>query len=72
MPPVGGCEPADPAAIDGLGAYFRVYNEEQLHQALAYRTPAAIYHADRVASPPVRPVSNDIHLPAAATHPARP
>ncbi len=32
-------------AIAGLGAYFRFYNEERLHQSLGYRTPAAIYRA---------------------------
>ena len=34
-----------PVATRGLGEYFRFYNEERLHQALAYRTPAAVYHA---------------------------
>jgi putative transposase len=33
-----------PVATRGLAAYFRFYNEERLHQALAYRTPAAVYH----------------------------
>jgi putative transposase len=33
-----------PEAIQSLGAYFRFYNEERLHQALGYRPPAAIYH----------------------------
>jgi putative transposase len=32
-----------PMATRGLGAYYRFYNEERLHQALAYRTPAAVY-----------------------------
>jgi putative transposase len=32
-----------PGAAHSLGEYFRFYNEERLHQALAYRTPAAIY-----------------------------
>src|ERR671928_1448497 len=32
-----------PAAIQSLGEYFRFYNEERLHQALGYLTPAAVY-----------------------------
>jgi putative transposase len=28
----------------GLGRYFRFYNEERFHQALDYRTPAAVHH----------------------------
>jgi putative transposase len=30
-------------AIQGLGAYFRFYNSERLHQALDYRTPESLY-----------------------------
>ena len=60
--------PTVPAAIDGLAGYFHFYNEERLQQALAYRTPAAVYHADGAVSPPVRPVSIEIHLPEEAAH----
>ena len=64
--------PTVPAAIDGLGAYFRFYNEERLHQALAYRTPAAVYRADGAINSPVRPASTVIHLPEEAAHLSRP
>lgn len=32
-------------AVRNLAAYFRFYNGERLHQALGYRTPAAVYRA---------------------------
>jgi putative transposase len=32
-----------PELRQGLGRYFPYYNEERLHQALDYRTPAAVY-----------------------------
>ena len=34
------------AAWQGLGAYFRFYNEERPHQSLGYRTPAAVYRGE--------------------------
>ena len=30
----------------GIGAYFRFYNHQRLHQALDYRTPAEVYLGD--------------------------
>lgn len=32
-------------AFEGLGAYFRFYNTERIHQALGYRTPAEVHWA---------------------------
>jgi putative transposase len=32
-----------PEAVHQLGRYFRFYNQERPHQALAYRTPAQVY-----------------------------
>lgn len=32
-------------AVSGLDAFFRFYNEERRHQALAYRTPGEVYRA---------------------------
>jgi putative transposase len=34
---------AAPAPEEGLGRYFAFYNDERPHQALGYRTPAAVY-----------------------------
>jgi hypothetical protein len=34
---------AVPEARQGLGGYFTFYNQERLHQAFAYRTPATAY-----------------------------
>lgn len=34
-------------AREGLGRYFTFYNGERLHQALGYRTPAAMYQGMR-------------------------
>jgi transposase InsO family protein len=30
-------------AREGLSAYLRFYNQERVHQALEYRTPAEVY-----------------------------
>jgi putative transposase len=38
---------AVPQLQQGLGRYFPYYNEERLHQALGYRTPAAVYREGR-------------------------
>lgn len=32
-----------PEAVQGLGAYFKFYNRERLHQSLGYRTPERVY-----------------------------
>jgi len=34
---------AVPEARQGIGAYFRFYNEERPHQSLGYKTPAEVY-----------------------------
>jgi putative transposase len=39
---------AVPALEEGLGRYFPFYNEERPHQALDYRTPAAVYRGGPV------------------------
>ena len=31
-------------AVDGIGAYFKFYNEERFHQSLGYRKPAEIHN----------------------------
>jgi len=36
-----------PGLQQGLGRYFPFYNEERMHQSLAYRTPAQVYHEGR-------------------------
>ncbi len=38
---------AVPQLQQGLGRYFPYYNEERLHQALEYRTPATVYWQGR-------------------------
>jgi putative transposase len=36
-----------PQLQQGLGRYFRYYNEARFHQSLAYRTPAVVYQGRR-------------------------
>jgi len=40
---------AVPELHRGLGRYFSFYNDERLHQALGYRTPAAVYRGAGIA-----------------------
>jgi putative transposase len=35
-------------AREGLGNYLRFYNEQRIHQALDYQTPAEVYFARRL------------------------
>jgi len=40
-----------PRALErGLAGYFRFYNQRRIHEALDYRTPAAVYRAGRAAA----------------------
>ena len=39
---------APPMAVANLGRYFRFYNDERYHQALDYRTPAAVHFSEAV------------------------
>jgi putative transposase len=41
------CYETVPELTWGLGHYFGFYNEERLHQALGYRTPAEVYEEGR-------------------------
>lgn len=41
------CYETVPELAQGLERYFGFYNEERLHQALAYRTPADVYWEGR-------------------------
>ncbi len=44
------CYETVPELTQGLQKYFPFYNEERLHQALGYRTPAAVYRQGRSAA----------------------
>ena len=35
-------------AREGIGKYFKFYNEERLHQSLEYKTPEEVYFKDKV------------------------
>ena len=42
---------ATPRALEhGLASYFRFYNQRRIHEALDYRTPAAVYRTGRTAA----------------------
>jgi putative transposase len=43
------CYETVPELERGLGLYFGYYNDERLHQSLAYQTPAGIYRLGRTA-----------------------
>ena len=45
---------AVPEAYESLARYFRFYNHERPHQALAWRTPAELYFETREAADPAR------------------
>jgi putative transposase len=46
---IKGYEAVPPLQI-GLGRFFPYYNNERMHQALDYRTPAEVYHAGKTAA----------------------
>ena len=43
-----------PEAISGLKQYFVFYNQERLHQALDYQTPAAVHWGKEAVSYAIR------------------
>jgi len=43
----GGKKETLPEAVERLGAYFRFYNNDRLHQSLGYRTPYQVYMEGR-------------------------
>jgi putative transposase len=45
------CYETVPELQRGLRRYFPFYNEERLHQSLAYRTPAEVYRGSHFSSP---------------------
>ncbi len=32
--------------VEGIGAYFKFYNEERFHQSLGYRIPGEVYNEE--------------------------
>jgi putative transposase len=43
------------ACIEGLGSYFRLYNERRPHQSLGYRTPSQVYREGVASGAPPPP-----------------
>ncbi len=37
-------------AVEGIKAYMHFYNQERIHQALNYNTPAAVYAAGKTSA----------------------
>ena len=46
-------------AVEGIGKWFRFYNQDRPHQGLAYQTPAAVYAASRAMDKRQRRVASE-------------
>jgi putative transposase len=46
-------------AVEGLGKYFRFYNEKRLHQSLGYRTPGSVYREGELEE---RRIANNVQM----------